>query len=1037
MFSSILLTLSVLLSLLIINVDILYWRRGAGIELGRMATIGRLETFDSSVENWETYEERLEQYFLANSIEPNKQVPSLLSLIGGKTYTILRNLTAPAKPSTKNYAELCEILRNHFSPKPLVIVERFRFHKRNQHEGENVQQYVAELKKLAQFCEFGNNLTETLRDRLVCGISSVSIQKRLLSVANITLERAVEIASAMEMADKDALELHGKQATPTEVHKLNREGGKKSVNSGTQYQNKKPCYRCGGQHAPNNCFYKESECYICSKKGHIAKVCRAKKSKTVSQQNSRRQSSANKHLDCVDEEEEDSDVYQIFKIQQSSKIAPYAVEIGINGTKTKMEIDTGAAVTILSEKAFHQIRNGPDNANLKQTNAKIRTYTGEQISVLGEVEVPVQYNGKMQNLSALVVQGNGPSLVGRDWLSKVRLDWHEIFYENLELANQKGELETILKQYPEVFKTGMGTLKGFKATIKVDHESVPKYWKPRPVPYSIRNKVDQELDRLVQEKIIEPVQFSDWAAPIVPIVKPDGTIRICGDYKVTLNKVSKLDKYPIPKCEDLLATIGAGQKFTKLDLRHAYLQVELEEDSKPFTTISTHRGIFQYNRLPFGVSSSPGIFQRAMEHIIEGIPNVKARLDDILLTGPNDEVHMSTLKTVLERLEKAGVRLNLNKCKFMVPEVVFCGRVITATGTKPVPGKADAIKNAPTPKNVTELRSFLGMLNFHHADLPNISSVLEPLRSLLRKEVTWKWGSKQKQAFEEAKNMLSSEKFLVHYDSEKELILECDASEYGVGAVISHTMENGSQRPIAYASRTLAPAERNYAQIDKEALAIVYGVKKFHQYIYGRNVVIYTDHKPLLGLLGEDKPIPGTASPRMQRWALTLSGYEYTLKYMKGVQNVSADCLSRLPLAETVKSVPETGETILLMDHLDSSAVTSTQIRNWTRRDPVLSEVMHMIQTGWPKTCPGESYRPYFHRRNELTVESGCVLWGNRVVIPPQGQSRMIENLHEMHPGICRMKSLARSYMWWPKIDQAIENKVQKCQPCQVNRKSP
>ena len=261
----------------------------------------------------------------------------------------------------------------------------------------------------------------------------------------------------------------------------------------------------------------------------------------------------------------------------------------------------------------------------------------------------------MLNLSALVVQGNGPSLVGRDWLSKVRLDWHEIFYENLELANQKGELETILKQYPEVFKTGMGTLKGFKATIKVDHESVPKYWKPRPVPYSIRNKVDQELDRLVQEEIIEPVQFLDWAAPIVPIVKPDGTICICGDYKVTLNKVSKLDKYPIPKCEDLLATIGAGQKFTKLDLRHAYLQVELEEDSKPFTTISTHRGIFQYNRLPFGVSSSPGIFQRAMEHIIEGIPNVKARLDDILLTGPNDEIHMSTLKTVLERLEKAGV----------------------------------------------------------------------------------------------------------------------------------------------------------------------------------------------------------------------------------------------------------------------------------------------------------------------------------------------------------------------------------------------
>ena len=865
-----------------------------------MATIGKMDVFDSSQETWDTYAERLEQYFLANDIAPDKQVPALLSLMGGKTYTLLRDLTSPDKPATKTFVELCDVLKSHYSPKPLVIAERFRFHKRNQREGESIKQYVAELKKLSQFCEFGNNLNESLRDRLVCGIVSVPIQKKLLSEANLTLAKAVDISTAMEMASRDVMELHGKQTTTSDINKVTKEGGQARKSVGQRKKSrtstKKPCYRCGGKHNQDVCFYKDTECYNCSKKGHIASVCRAAKKDSPSRHDTDRHVSTNKHLDLIDD---DDDVYPVFRVGMpgNAKIDPYHVEMDINGTSTRMEIDTGAAVTILSEDTFRQVEKGQEVSRLKPTKARLRTYTGEEINVMGEVQLPVEYGSGKHNLSALVVHGKGPSLLGRDWLSQVRLDWDNIFY-NKCVNDLSTELEDVIKKHSTVFKKEMGTLKEFMAKIQVDEDASPKYFKARPVPYALRGRIEVELDRLIAEGIIQPVQSSDWAAPIVPVVKPDGTIRICGDYKITVNRVSKLAKYPIPKTEDLLATLGGGSKFTKLDLRHAYLQLQLDDASKPFTTVSTHRGLFQYNRLPFGVSSSPGIFQCAIEHLVEGIPCVKTRLDDILISGPDDTCHLSTLSKVLDRLENAGVRLNLAKCKFMEPDVVFCGRVVSESGTRPTDGNVKAIRDAPTPKNATELKSFLGMINFYHMDLPNLSTLLEPLHMLLRKNVHWKWGAKQERAFSEAKQLLSSPKFLVHYDEKKELILEVDASDYGVGAVISHIMDDGSEKPVAYTSRTLAPAERNYSQIDKEALAVIYGVKKFHQYIYGRHVTIYTDHKPLIGLLGEDKAIPGSASPRMQRWALILAGYEYSLKFKAGKNNEKADCLSRLPLQE-------------------------------------------------------------------------------------------------------------------------------------------
>ena len=514
------------------------------------------------------------------------------------------------------------------------------------------------------------------------------------------------------------------------------------------------------------------------------------------------------------------------------------------------------------------------------------------------------------------------------------------------------------------------------------------------------------------------MEFSEWAAPIVPVAKPNGTVRICGDYKLTVNQVSKLDNYPIPKTEDLLATLGGGEKFTKLDMSQAYQQMTLDEESRKFTTINTHKGLFQYNRLPFGVSSAPGIFQRTMENLLQGIPNVIVRMDDILISGKDDDHHMANLEAVLKKLSETGLRLRKEKCFFMVPEVTYCGYVINGRAIKPVEAKVDAIQNAPVPENVTQLRAFLGMLNYYHRFLPDIATVLEPLHKLLRQGTQWCWKTEQQMAFDKSKKLLQSANLLVHFQPDLELILASDASDYGVGAVLSHQMADGAERPIGYVSRSLNKAERGYSTIEKEALAIIFGVKKFNQFLYGQKFTIQTDHTPLEGLFNEKKGVPQQASPRVQLWALTLAAYEYKIAYKAGTTNANADALSRLPLSNMPESVPVPGETILLLEHLDHTPINSQHIREWTRRDPVLSKVHQFTLNGWPHHCQDVQLHPYLSRKAELTIEGGCVLWGNRVIVPPQGRAQVIAELHEAHPGISRMKALARGYVWWPNMDR-------------------
>lgn len=475
--------------------------------------------------------------------------------------------------------------------------------------------------------------------------------------------------------------------------------------------------------------------------------------------------------------------------------------------------------------------------------------------------------------------------------------------------------------------------------------------------------------------------------------------------------------------------------FTKLDLRQAYLQLQLEEDSKKYTTINTHQGLYQYNRLPFGIASAPAIFQRLMDMLFQGIPGVVCYLDDILVTGTSKENHLHNLSLVLQKLEKHQFTLKKSKCTFMAQTVEYLGHQVDQHGIRPLPEKVEAITKAPVPKNVQELRSFLGLLNYYGKFIPNLSRILQPLNQLLKDKQKWSWTKECTDAFQQAKAQLASAKVLTHYDPTLPITLAADASAYGIGAVISHTYQDGTERPIAFTSRTLTPSERNYAQLEKEALSLIFGIKKFHQYLYGRYFTLVTDHKPLTAILGPKKGIPSLAAARLQRWALLLSAYTYDVKFKPTDAHGNADGLSRLPLNSGTQDSTD-ASSLFNIGQVQALPVTFDEVKTHTYRDPILKTVSDYVVNGWPEKVPKE-LQPFQTRKQEISIEDGCLLWGVRVIIPQSLETKLLTSLHENHSGITRMKSLARSYFWWTGLDEDIEKIAKSCKACQEQKSKP
>lgn len=988
--------------------------------------IGTLVQYNHGAD-WNSYQERLEQYFLANYVEEDRRVAVLITAIGEEAYEILKGLCDPILPKDKPYTDLCRLLKDQFTKKVSVFKERVEFYEIKQFQNEQIKDFFVRLKNKAIECKFGIQLNEVLKDRFVSGLESGPILDRLCEEEHtITLQAAVEIALKKEATLVKVRSLPSINALTIHKSKTDQKRGSPSSHNvgarkeGDRRQEFSRCNSCGrGNHNFSECKYKKFKCRQCLEIGHLAKVCKNNKNSYLEPSTGETELPGEQNLDFVD----------MYFATANEYIKPVKINMLINKIPFTMELDSGAGISVIPEATYREKLNA---CQLKPTNIRLRTYNGSMITPVGEIQVETEYGNISANCRFVVIENGTVPLLGRDLMNVFNFKFGNPISELNNLGSMS--LEILLEKYKDLFDGKLGLYKYEKIELKVDPNCKPIFCKPRPIPFSFKESVNKELDELERTGVVKLVETSEWATPLVPVVKSNGEIRLCADYKITVNRFMQDVKHPLPRIEELFAALQGGENFTKLDLASAYNQLELTEETKKLLSWSTHKGIYQPNRLPYGTKPACSIFQKVVEKVLLGIPGVINFLDDILVTGSSKEEHLKNLDLVFDKLSRAGFKLNLKKSEFFKKEIKYLGHIITKEGLQKDPDKIKAIRECPRPQNVSEIKAYAGMVNYYGRFVGNLSSLLEPLYRLLRNDIEFKWSSECEKAFKESKIAICSDVSLAHFDPDVPVKLICDASKIGLGAVLLHVYEDGSEKPICFASRLLNKQESSYSVIHKEALAIFWGVHKFYQFLMGRHFFLCSDHKPLLALFGEHKGIPQMAAGRLQRWALFLSGFNYTFKHIKGSNNGAADGLSRMPLKTTESLVDDLDYFNFLVE--DKIPINSTDIKKEIRSDTTLSTLFRYVRDGWPREVPTE-LKPYSRRELELSIDNDLIMWGYRLIIPPKFRSQMLQELHGAHMGIVRMKSLARQYVWWPGLDSDIEKFVKQCEACMKNSASP
>lgn len=591
--------------------------------------------------------------------------------------------------------------------------------------------------------------------------------------------------------------------------------------------------------------------------------------------------------------------------------------------------------------------------------------------------------------------------------------------------NQKQLLINIYNKHRQVFSSKPGKVKDYQCQLNI-REGAKFNRKSYPIPYKLRGQVQEEIEKMVDEGIIEP-STSEHTSPLVVVSKKDGTVRLCLDAR-EINKMIIADKTAPEETEEILKRFNGTLLFSSWDAVAGYWQVELHPDSRRYVAFMFNGRNYQFRRLPFGLINSVSLFIRALDTVLgrEVLEFTTVYVDDLVIASKTWEEHCSKIDKILNRLEQWGVTLKLEKSKFLTRSMKFLGFIVSDEGRSVDTEKTQAIREFPTPKNLKQLQSFLGLCNYYRHFQANYSEVTKNFQHIISKKNKWTWGEHEDNCFQQVKDCFINCITLKHPNFDKPFYLNCDASDISLGSVLYQLNEKGQEEVIAFASRTISKVERNYTITEKEALGVVFAVAKFRTYLLNHEVVVRTDHQAIT-FLKQCKLSHG----RLTRWTLALQEYNIRWEYVQGKRNIVADVLSRVRERENnmgkytrrvLATFKDKAELEKILEHLPQQQKDEAKLNRIIRR---LAE------------SENDNVHNHYTMHNNLLFKRKSIQdteW--RLMIPTIIAEQLIKDYHDRYGHIGQKKTIStiKEHFCMEKLDKKVSKIIGSCDLCQKTK---
>jgi transposase InsO family protein len=744
------------------------------------------------------------------------------------------------------------------------------------------------------------------------------------------------------------------------------------------------------------------------------------------------------HIYDKENEPENDDQYTLVATERV-KLAPFhAFTIQVKPTKPFSIIDEANdhnEYEITSLKATPCVANGIITPR-QQIALQVANLTETTITI--HVNQPLATMTRLNQIQVNMIQHGNAPLTAKLFPTSSS---EEPNLTNTDVNEaQKEQIKQLIRAFPNVFKTQPGRTTKLKHQINLITGSQPCNSPPFRYTPARRQIIEENLTEMIKQGIISPSK-SPWASPVILAPKKDGSLRFCIDYR-KVNSMTVRDAYPIPRIDDTLDSLQEAKFVSTLDLRSGYWQVEMDKNSQEKTAFVTHKGLFQFNVMPFGLTNAPATFQRLMDIVLAGLKwqCCLVYIDDVVIYSPTFEQHLIDLRNVFQALQSANLTLKASKCQFCRREMRYLGHVITQHGIKPDPDLTKSVTNFPQPKKVKDVQSFLGLTGYYRRFIKDYAKIAEPLFKQLRNAQKsnhhLQWSQECTYAFEALKMKLTNAPIMNTPNFEKPFILELDACEYGLGAVLTQEYDE-NKYVIAYGSRTLSTAERNYGATEREALAIVWATKHFRPYLEGNKIFIRSDCKALEWMRNA-KDVTG----RLARWAIKLSAFQIEeIRYRPGKANANADSLSRNPIPAEIDKVLELSTVETAINLWENTNILDN-IRTEQQADSKLQPIIQRLQSQTPQES-NDKRNPYaiingiLYKIKNSNRHYNLRILGNKhlLVVPKSMQQKILQWAHDHptagHSG--QQKTLFRltTRVFWESMRKDIYKYVNTCEECQ------